>query len=250
MIPIGASIIGFMLVFTRVSTCLMILPGFSSVQVPINVRLFIALGVAVAVFSLAKIPFNYSVPIRPEQIFKLMAGEFLIAAALAIPIRFFFLALSFLGEVITHLIGLNPIPGTPIADNQSSTVLSGLFNVTATVLFFSTGLHFSFIMALAMSFELYPPGEVLSISLILSNTVENLGQFFNIVLRLGSPIVIYAVIANLIAGLVNKLTPQIPVYFVSAPFLICGGIVLLTWMGDDLLMNFHLEVSNYMNRVL
>ncbi len=123
MIPIGAGIIGYMLVFTRVSTCLMLLPGFSSVQVPINVRLFIALGVAIAVYSLAQIPFNYSIPIRPEQIFKLMAGEFLIAAALAIPIRFFFLALSFLGEVITQLIGLTPIPGGPIDDDQSSTIL-------------------------------------------------------------------------------------------------------------------------------
>jgi len=250
MIPIGVGIVGYMLVFTRVSTCLMILPGFSSAQVPINVRLFIAFGIAVAVFSLANISFSYSVPIRPEQIFLLMAGEFLIAATLAVPIRFFFLALSFLGEVITQAIGLNPIPGAPLADTQSAPVLSGLFSVTATVLFFSTGIHFSFILALAMSFELYPPGEILSISVILANTSENLGQFFNIVLRLGSPIIIYAIIANLVAGLVNKLTPQIPVYFVSAPFLICGGMVLLSWIGDDMIINFHLELSNYMDRVL
>ncbi len=250
MILVGVNIIGYMLVFTRVSTCMMLLPGFSSVQVPVNARLFIAIGVAIAVFSLTQISIDIGVPIRPEKVFLLMAGEFLIAATLAIPVRLMFLALSFLGEVITQIIGLNPIPGTPIADTQSSTTLSGLFNVTATVLFFSTGLHFSFILALAMSFEIYPPGEVLSISAILETTTDNLGRFFNIVIRLGSPIIIYAVIANLIAGLVNKLTPQIPVYFVSTPFLICGGSVLLVWIGDDILVNFHMELSNYLDQIL
>ncbi len=152
MIPTGVSIVGYMLVFTRVSTCLMILPGFSSVQVPMNIRLFISIGVAIAVYSLSQISINFNVPVEPDKIILLMAGEFLIAAVLAIPVRFLFLALSFLGEITTQMIGLNPIPGAPIADTQSSTVLSGLFNVTATVLFFSTGLHFSFVVALALSF--------------------------------------------------------------------------------------------------
>jgi flagellar biosynthetic protein FliR len=128
--------------------------------------------------------------------------------------------------------------------------MSGLFNVTAIVLFFSTGLHLTFIMALAMSFVTYPPGILVEISSFVENITSNLGVFFNIVVRLGAPLLIYAVIFNLIAGLVNKLTPQIPVYFVSAPFLICGGMVLLTWIGDDILLLFIHEVGQFINQSL
>jgi flagellar biosynthetic protein FliR len=47
------------------------------------------------------------------------------------------------------------------------------------------------------------------------------------VLRLGSPFVAYAVLINLAIGFVNKLTPQIPVYFISLPFVIAGGLILV-----------------------
>ena len=35
---------------------------------------------------------------------------------------------------------------------------------------------------------------------------------------------------NLAIGLLNKLTPQIPIYFISLPFVITGGLIL-TYFG-------------------
>ena len=215
----------YLLVLVRVSTCLMILPGFSSIQIAMRIRMFVAAGISISVFLLVQDLLVISNPLSIAQLVKYIAIEIAVALVFAIPIRFIFLALSFLGEITTQMIGLNPIPGTPIADDQSSTVLSGLFNITAIVLFFSTGLHLSFIVALANSFTIFPPGQLLSISAFVETTANNLDEFFNIAVRLGAPIFVYAIILNLIAGLVNKLTPQIPVYFVSTPFLICGGLV-------------------------
>ena len=45
-----------------------------------------------------------------------------------------------------------------------------------------------------------------------------------VVIRLGSPFIAYAILVNLAIGFVNKLTPQIPVYFISLPFVIAGGL--------------------------
>jgi flagellar biosynthetic protein FliR len=39
--------------------------------------------------------------------------------------------------------------------------------------------------------------------------------------------VAYAILVNLGTGLINKLTPQIPIYFISLPFIITGGLVLM-----------------------
>ena len=46
------------------------------------------------------------------------------------------------------------------------------------------------------------------------------------------------VASNLAVGLVNKLTPQIPVYFVSLPFLIAGGLWFAYLALPALLMRF------------
>lgn len=242
-------LIEYFLVFMRVSTCLMFLPGFSAIQIAVRIRLFVAFGITISIFSLVQGQLGLNELPSAGKLALLSLNEMFIAIILVVPIRFLFLALSFLGEVTTQIIGLNPIPGTPLADDQSSTVLSSLFNVTAVVLFFSTGIHLSFILALVNSFIVYPPGNLPSISAFVELTSVNLDTYFNTVIRLGAPIVIYAVIVNLIAGLVNKLTPQVPIYFVSTPFLICGGLVLLTWIGDDILVLFIREVEQIVSQL-
>ncbi len=250
MIVNSASLIEFFIVFVRTAACMMLLPGFSSVQIAMRIRLFIAVAVSFSIYLLVEDAFKIEANIGTVQLSKLIFAEILVASVLALPIRFFFLALSFLGEVSMQLIGLNPIPGTPIGDDQASTVLSALFNITAIVLFFSSGLHLTFILGLAQSFYVLQPGELLSLGAMVENITDNLSKFFNIAIRLGAPVVIYAVIMNLIAGLVNKLTPQIPVYFVSTPFLICGGMVLFAWVGDDILLLFNLELDRLVNDIL
>jgi flagellar biosynthesis protein FliR len=248
-----AIFLGFFTILIRTGTAMMVLPGFAAVQVPVRVRLFIALAVSISVFVMLDAWEGFAAyrgEVTPVMLVQLVFTEAFIGLALALPVRLLFLALGFAGETITQFIGANPIPGTPIGDDQPSTTLSAMFNVAAIVLFFASGAHLSFIFALAISFTAYPPGEILSISALTQSLAEDLSAFFNIVLRLSAPIIIYSVIMNLVAGLVNKLTPQIPIYFVSAPFLIFGGLFILMWIGDDMLYLFNVEVNRLMDSLL
>ena len=106
-----------------------------------------------------------------------------------------------------------------------------------------------FIFGLIQSFATFPSGELVQVSIFIENITSQLANFFNVAIRLGSPFFVYAVIMNLVAGLVNKLTPQIPVYFVSAPFVICGGLFLLTLMADDALLLFNIELNRLLNQI-
>lgn len=248
-----AMFLGFLAILIRAGGAIMILPGFAAIQIPVRVRLFIALAVTISVFMMLEawdgFP-AYQGPITPLLVTSLIFSELLVAFALALPIRLLFLALGFAGEIITNFIGANPFPGTPIGDDQPSTILSNMFNVVAIVLFFASGAHLSFIFAVAVSFGVYPPGEVLSVGAMLQATASDLSGFFNIVVRLSAPIILYSVLMNLVAGLVNKLTPTIPIYFVSTPFLIFGGMFILMWVGDDMLYLFNVEVNRLMDAVL
>ena len=239
----GIELQEFFLVFVRTAACVMILPGFSMSQIPMRVRLYAAVALSMSVYLL--MPKTGYIPPSPgpSDILVLLFHEMVIGFALALPLRFLFSALTFLGEIVVQYIGLNPIPGTPIGEDQAVTTLSSLFSITAVVLMFSTGLLEGFILAIAQSYEVFPQGLFISAAEFLPHLAGRLDEFFNIVLRLGSPIIIYAIVLNMLAGLVNKLTPQIPIYFVSTPFLICGGLVFLVWIADDMSRLFNIEVE-------
>lgn len=236
------AIISLFMVFVRTGTCMMLLPGFSSAQVPSQIRLYSALGISFAIFPLVAPGLNFPESIEPSQIVGLIFAEMVIGAILAIPVRFFIMAISFIGEIITQMIGLNTIPGISIGEAQSTT-LATMLEASTVILFFISGLHVNFILALMMSYTVYPVGELLLIGNLVESLATHLSQAFQIVIRLAAPIIICSLVMNLIAGLVNKLTPQIPIYFVSTPFLISVGMGLLIWVGDDMIIYFNLELA-------
>ncbi len=227
------------LVFTRIAACMMLLPGFASAQVPVNIRLFVAFAIAAAVLPVVHPSIRDLVdPGQPLAYLGLIGGEILVGALLALPARFLMAALSFLGEVIMAVIGLNPIPGLVGEDGQVTTALSALLNAAAVTLFFVIGIHAQFILALAASYTILLPGELADPAGALQRLASSLGEAFVTVLRLGAPFVIMTLAVNVVAGIVNKMTPQIPVYFVATPFLIAAGAILLYWIGDDMLALF------------
>jgi flagellar biosynthetic protein FliR len=73
---------------------------------------------------------------------------------------------------------------------------------------------------------------------VLNAHAAHLGDAFLLVLRLAMPFLIYAVIVNLAIGLANKMSPQIPVYFISMPFVVGGGLVVFAMLGPDMVSLF------------
>ena len=118
----------YFVVLVRTAACVMVLPGFSMGQIAMQIRLYTAIALSICIYFLVydsiKLDSNLSLPELSHLIF----SEILLAFLIAVPIRILHLSLSFLGEVIMQMIGLNPIPGTPIGDTQATPVLSSLFS--------------------------------------------------------------------------------------------------------------------------
>ena len=171
----GFALFDYFAVFIRTAGCIMLLPGFSMRQLPVRIRLYFAIGASISIFALIGNTFSLKANPNIAEITALVFTELTIAAALVFSVRFFFLALSFLGEIIMSFMGMNPMPGTPIGDDQATTTLSSLFNITAVVLFFSTGLMMEFFGALIESFAIFPPGLFNSFSVFCSASGVDLG---------------------------------------------------------------------------
>ena len=217
-----------LLLFCRIGSCLMLMPGLSSARIPVRPRLYLAVSVALALMpALLPDATRVGTDIHPLLLFRLLAGETLIGLTIGLMGRIFFLALETLATSIAFNIGLGSPLGAPIDESLPIPAIGTLFTLTATMLVFATDLHWEILRGLVASYRAMPIGSEIGGQFALVKIADTLSQSFGVALRVTSPFLVYAVIVNLTLGLVNRLTPQVPVYYISLPFVVAGGLLLL-----------------------
>ncbi|MBA3446520.1 MAG: flagellar type III secretion system protein FliR [Pseudaminobacter sp.] len=224
--------------FCRIGGCFLLMPGFASVRVPVQIRLFIALA---ATGALLVHLWDAIVPLvdrRPEILAPMIASELLIGALIGLMARFYMMALQFMGAGVAMMIGYGGMPGTGIEEAEPQAALAAVISFSALLLLFVFDFHHEIIKALVASYRLAPLNVFFNPQLALVDIVDTLSEAFFLVLRLGSPFIAYAILVNLTIGFVNKLTPQIPVYFISLPFVIAGGLIIFYFGAGTLLSLF------------
>jgi flagellar biosynthesis protein FliR len=220
--------IGAFLLFCRIGACLMLAPGFSSAQIPTQIRLFVALAVTLALAPLLidRIP-NAALGDDPILTFKLIAIELLVGGMIGVLARIFFLALEAMGSGAAQMLGFSNPFGYQVETGEPLAPLATLISLAAMTLIFVVDLHWELLRGLAASYDVVPVGADFNARLALRQVADALGESFRLGLRIASPYVIYALIVNVLLAMVNRLTPQIQIYFIATPFVAGGGLVLL-----------------------
>ena len=224
--------------FCRVGGCFMLMPGLASVRVPVQIRLFVAVA---ATFALLIHMWDAILPFvrqRPDALFLMIVSETLIGALIGLMARLYMLALQFMGSAIAMSSGYGGQMGPGIEESEPQAALAGILSFSALLLLFVLDFHHEIVKALVGSYRLVPVNALFDPRTALVDVTDTLSESFFVVLRLGSPFIAYALLVNIAVGFVNKLTPQIPVYFISLPFVIAGGLILIYFGAPVLLSLF------------
>jgi flagellar biosynthetic protein FliR len=241
---IGAqTVLAVFVLFCRIGTCIMLMPGFSSSRVPGLIRLFLAFGVTLVLTPLLVPGVEAALsPLTLQTVAGILISEMLVGGMLGILGRLFFFALETLAHAMTMAIGLSAMPGTGIDEPEPEPALVSLVTISALVLLFVTNQHWTILRGLAGSYEALPVAQIVGAQPALMRLADGLTDAFLAALRITSPFIIYAVVVNFALGLTNKLTPQIPVYFISLPFIVFGGLLLLYFVAPEML---HLFIDGF-----
>lgn len=216
------------LLFCRIGACLMVIPGFGSSRIPVRIRLFVALSIALALSPLLAPTVQAALPDEQLSTVAWFIGtELLTGAFIGFLGRAFIAALETMTTLVSMAIGMSNMPGMPVEGTDALPPVANLFAVTATAMVFITNQHWEILRGLAASYEAIPVGMPLAALTGIEQFAEQLARTFVLALRVCSPFVVYTIVVNLAIGLVNKLTPSIPVYFISLPFVIAGGLYFL-----------------------
>jgi flagellar biosynthesis protein FliR len=219
--------VGAFLAFCRIGACFMTMPGFSSARVPMQIRLFVAVAASLALFvhlSDVILPYARS---APPLLLMTVVSELMTGFLIGMVARLYVLALEFIGTTISTMMGLTGSGGIAILEDYAESPLGAILSFSALMLLFALGFHLEIIRALVNSYRIAPVDVIFNPQAALVNVTDTISQAFFVMLRLGSPFVAYGLLINLTAGFINKLAPQIPVYFISLPFVIAGGLILM-----------------------
>jgi flagellar biosynthetic protein FliR len=225
---LSADILAAFLVFCRVGACFMVLPGMSSARVSPQIRILAALAVAVAVSSIIGVLMrDFLADPSPATLLRLIVSETIIGTFFGLIARYYLLALEFIITGVGMSIGYGGMLGVNIDGFEMQSALTAFLSLSALMILFTLDFHHVVIGALLGSYDIMPLDRFPDTRILLVDLVDVLRESFLVALRLGSPFIGFAIIINLGVGLLNKLSVQIPIYFISLPFVLAIGLTIM-----------------------
>ncbi|MEM8852376.1 MAG: flagellar biosynthetic protein FliR [Pseudomonadota bacterium] len=232
-------VLGIAVIFARVGGVFFIAPGLSSARIPVRIRVFMALALSLALSPLLIEEAKAAVEARaPADLLAVLGTETMIGFLIGFLARLLLMALEFIATGIAQASGLGGIPGTGLEGNEPSPAVATLFTTTAVTIIFLADLHYEILRGMVGSYTVIPAGGALDVRLALVSVSERAGQAFAIALRLGAPFMIYSVIVNFAVGITNKLTPQLPVFFIALPMITAGGLLMMALTIREIMLAF------------
>lgn len=222
----------FLIVFVRVSSAVMLIPGFSASGVPPMVRIGLSLALATMIAPLVA-PGLPAMPSQPATLIAMILLQIVIGLSIGWLTQAVLVSLPMAGQAISYQIGLSSVllPSTELGAN--STLLSSLFNLILPVLFFGTSLIMLPLLSLTNSFHLIPvdllahTGDQRIASGLIRLLVRTVGSEFVVAIQIAAPFLVIGMIWQAGLGLMARAAPQLQIFFVAAPLQILAGLVLL-----------------------
>jgi len=233
-------IMAFFMIFVRIGSALMVMPGFGEVYVSPRIRLLFAL-----IFSLLLTPMlEPRMPILPTSGFALailVFGELLVGSFLGLIVRVMLSAVHVAGTIIAMQSSLSVAAVFDPSSGAQSPVVSNILTMLAITLFFTLNLHHIMLAALVQSYDVFPPAAFPSVSDMNILYVRVMADSFTLGVMLSAPHIIFSLLFYVAGGLMTRLMPNFQVFFVMMPVQITIGLILMMAslpLLMDIFMNF------------
>lgn len=229
----------FILVFARIGSALLVMPVFSERFVLARLRLMLALLISLIMFPVMQ----SQLPTLPGAItvmVGLLLAEVLVGLFIGTVARLLLSALSYASAIIgfqtnlTVAMAFNPIMGT------QTTILDIFLVLAGVMMILVTDLHHLLLLAIVKSYTVFPVAQLPPMEDFLTAVVDVIAGSFYVGIQLSIPFIIAGLMVTAAIGLVARIVPQVPVFFISMPVQIIVGLYMfLAALGAMMLWFTH-----------
>jgi flagellar biosynthetic protein FliR len=238
-----------MLIFARIGSAVMVLPGFGEGYVMPRIRLGIALALTVVLYGIVrdKLPPQ---PATPMGLFTLVTGEILIGLFIGGIARLIMSSLHVAGMVISFLSGLSYAQTVDPTQGTQGALLSSLLSLAGITVVFVSGLHLALIGALGDSYQLFPAGSPPPFDDFAQFAGEVVAGAFLLGVQIAAPFIVVGLVFYISLGVLQRLIPQVQLFFIAIPVQIVFAFFLLATVFGATMMVFLDHFATVTNRLL
>lgn len=221
------------LLMARLLPLVFLLPFLGGKELPLLLRLALALALTVLFYPLA----TEDIATPPWQLLELVAlalKELAVGLAIGFLTALMWKAMEMAGHLVESVSGLGSSSRRTASWNSKASPLVLLWWLSFTVLFFTLGGYKIFIVGLAESFRVIPLTGFAQFTPDLGGMMEGVigltARLFVVALALASPIIAVMFIADLVLGAISRITGQANTFFLAMPLkpLLAITMVLLS----------------------
>src|SRR5947199_2445949 len=228
----------FMLVFARIGAMVMLLPGLGESNIPVRIKLAIALVLTLVILPLHRAASQIDLQ-SLAPLLVLMVHEIIIGIVLGATARVTLAALQVAGSVIAQQMGLGFVTAVDRTQGQQGLMIGNFLSLLGITLLFATDTHHLVIAALNDSYAIFSPGQMMPSGDVAALATRAFAAAFRIGMQLSAPFLVFGLVFNIGLGVLARLMPQMQVYFVGVPLAIVAGflifaVVITAMMGTFL----------------
>ncbi len=227
----------FMLVFARIGAMVMLLPGLGESNIPVNIKLAIALLLTLVILPLHRDAYHVDMN-SLAALLVLMVHEIVIGIVLGATARVTLAALQVAGSVIAQQMGLGFVTAVDPTQGQQGLLIGNFLSLLGITLLFATDTHHLVIAALNDSYAVFSPGETMASGDVAALATRAFAAAFKIGLQLSAPFLVFGLVFNIGLGVLARLMPQMQVYFVGVPLAILAGFLIFALVISALMGTF------------
>lgn len=211
------------LIFARLASLVMTMPGVGDSSVPPRIRLSFAFVMTLALTPVIA-PVLPAIPSEVSGIAGAVIKEVLVGLMIGTILRLFLTALATAGEIVSIQTTLSFAQTSAPGIAPGSTTLGTFLGLIGLVLIMTTDLHHMFIAAIVRSYAIFPFTRDIPVADAGELAVQTVSQSFKMGVQLSAPVAVFGLIFNIAIGLIGRVMPQFQVYFVASPLMVLFGL--------------------------
>jgi flagellar biosynthetic protein FliR len=216
-----AWLVALLLGLARAAGFIAICPPFSSSAIPGRVKAIIAVSFALASAGTQAVPVNLK---GEAQFLGAVATQAALGLALGFGVYVLFAAIGAAGDLIDLSIGFSSAQALDPVTGVQSSVVTRLFNYTATALLFSTGGHILLVRGFVRAGASV---QTFSLSHLGQSALAASAQLFVAAIEIALPVAGSLLVAEIALAMLGKAAPQLNVFQLGFAVKIVVGVTLL-----------------------
>jgi flagellar biosynthetic protein FliR len=217
----------FVLVFARIGTLVMLMPGYGEQFFSRRFRLALAVMLALAFFPLVRGYF----PALPRDIpglLVLLGSEIAIGLFIGGSIRLVTGTLTTAGTIIAQQIGLGFVTQVDPTQGAQSVILANFLAMLGVAIVFALDLHLVAIAAMHETYGTFRPGAAWPLGDFARAALMTFAGSFVLAMQIAAPFLVAGIVFQIAMGVLSRLMPQLQILFLAMPVQLLVGFALLS----------------------